>query len=143
VPQAIALLCCVGFVLSVVLAFEVAVFRLACAVCKVPQPGVIRTAGVVVVLLVVPAVVDAVVGGALYEVYKASEYPLWEAGLVQFFIALPVHMTICSAIHAKMVKIHMGQGISVWLVEKLMKLILLAAVVGVVALLILAGQGKG
>jgi hypothetical protein len=52
-------------------------------------------------------------------------------------------MTICSAIHAKMTRIQLGQGIAVWLVEKLMKLILLAAIVGVVALLILAGQGKG
>jgi hypothetical protein len=141
--QAIGVLCCLGFVLALILAFEVALFRISCALCRVPQPGLVRTAGVVLVMLVVPGVVDAIFGGALYEVYRAAEYPLWEAGLVQFFLALPIHMAICSAIHARMVRIKVTQGIAVWLVEKLMKLSLLLAVVGVVALLVAASQAKG
>ena len=140
--QALVLLCCLGFVLFVVLGFEVAVFRVSCALCKVPQPGIARTVGIVFLLLVAPAVVDGVFGGVLIEVYKATEYPLWEAGLVQFFLALPVHMAICSAIHAKTVGIKVGQGVAVWLVEKLLKLGLLVAVVGVVTVLVLAGPGK-
>ena len=101
-----------------------------------------RTFGIVFLLLVVPAFVDGVFGGVLIEVYKATEYPLWEAGLVQFFLALPVHMTICSAIHAKTVGIRIGQGLAVWLVEKLLKLALILAVVGVITVLVLAGPGK-
>ena len=87
--QVFGVLCCLGFVLFVFLGFEVAVFRISCALCKVPQPGVARTFGIVFLLLVIPAVVDGVFGGVLIEVYKATEYPLWEAGLVQFFLALP------------------------------------------------------
>ena len=141
--EALAVLCCLGFVLFLVLAFEVALFRISCALCRVPQPGLLRTTGVVLVMIVAPAIVDGVVGSALYEAYKAADYPLWESGLVGFFLALPVHMAICAVIHAKMVRIRVTQGIAVWLVEKLMKLSLLLAVVGVVALLIFAGQAKG
>jgi hypothetical protein len=140
--QALGILCCLGFALFLFLGFEVAVFRISCALCKVPQPGVARTFGIVFLLLAVPAVVDGIFGGILIEVYKATEYPLWEAGLVQFFLALPVHMAICSAIHAKTVGIHVGQGVAVWMVEKLLKLALLVAVVGIITVLVLAGPGK-
>ena len=138
--QAFAFLCCVGTVLALVFGFEVVVFRMACALCRVPQPGLARTVGMVSVLLVVPAVVDAVFGGMLYEVYRLVGFPLWEAGLVQFFLALPVHMAICSAIHAKMAEVRVSQGLAVWLVEKLLKLTLLVVVVGALALMVLAGQ---
>ena len=141
--QALGFLCCVGFVLFLVLGFEVAVFRLACAACRVPQPALPRTVGMVFVLLVVPAIVDGIFSGILYEVYTATQYPLWEAGVVQFFLALPAHMAICSAIHAKMMAIRVTQGVAVWLVEKLMKLALVAAVAGVVAVLVLAQQAGG
>jgi hypothetical protein len=140
--QVLGVLCCLGLVLFAVLAFEVAVFRVSCALCKVPRPGFAKTAGLVLLLLGVPAVVDAVFGGVLVEVYRATNYPLWEAGLVQFFLALPVHMAICSSIHAKTVGIRVGQGLAVWLVEKLLKLALLLAVVGVIALLVLAGPAR-
>jgi hypothetical protein len=140
--QVFGVLCCLGFVLFVFLGFEVAVFRISCALCKVPQPGIVRTVGIVFLLLVVPAFVDGVFGGILIEAYEATEYPLWEAGLVQFFLALPVHMAICSAIHARTVGIRVGQGIAVWLVEKLLKLSLLVAIVGIVTVLVLAGPGK-
>ncbi|OWK36141.1 hypothetical protein [Fimbriiglobus ruber] len=140
--QVFAVLCCLGFMLAIVLAFEVAVFWLACALCKIPQPGFFRTCGIVVMLLVIPAVVDGIFGAILYEVYTATAYPLWEAGVVQFFLALPVHMAICSFIHAKMINIRLGQGLAVWLVEKLLKLTLVVAAVGVTAVLVLASQAK-
>ncbi len=141
-PQVLGFFCCLGFILFLFLGFEVAVFRISCALCRVPQPGLARTCGLVFLLLIVPAIVDGIFSGVLIEVYKASEYPLWEAGVVQFFLALPAHMAICSAIHAKTVGIRVGQGLSVWLVEKLLKLALVVAVVGIITVLILAGPGK-
>lgn len=141
--QVFGFLVCLGGVLLTLLAFEVAVFRVACGLCRVPQPGVAATAGMVAVLLVVPAVVDGVFGAVLYEVYTAAGYPLWEAGVVQFFLALPAHMAICSAIHARMVGVRVGRALGVWLVEKLLKLVLLAAVVGVVVALVLVARANG
>ncbi len=55
--------------------------------------------------------------------------------------SLPVHMAICSVIHAKVVQIRIAEGVAVWLVEKLIKLTLLTALAGMVALLLLIGKG--
>lgn len=140
--QVLVVLTCLGLVLFLAVGFEVAVFRISCSLCKVPQPGFVRTCGIVFLLLTIPAVVDAIFGGVLLEVYQATRYPLWEAGLVQFFLALPLHMVICSAIHSRTVGIRFGQGLSVWMVEKLIKLSLLLALAGVVALFVLAGSGQ-
>lgn len=141
--QVIAALLCLLAVLLVALGFEIFVFRLACLLCGVPQPGLTRTVGMVAVLLVVPAIVDAVIGTGLIEAYKAGRYPLWEAGLVQFFLALPIHMTICSFIHAQMMNLRVAEGVAVWFVEKLLKLVVVLVVVGAVALLLVAGQFRG
>lgn len=140
--QLIALLVCLGVAVTVVFGFEIAVFRVACRLCRVPQPGLIRTVGMVSVLLVVPGLVDAAVYAGLHSAYKASAYPIWEAGLVQFFLALPVHMAICSAIHARMIDIRLSEGVAVWFVEKLLKLVLLLAVGGAVAAVLLVRQLK-
>ena len=141
--QVFGVLCCLGTLLAAVVAFEVGVFRLACGLCRVPLPPHGRTLGLVATLLVVPAVVDAVFSGLLYEVYTAAAAPLWEAGLVQFFLALPAHMAICSAIHSRFLRLPLGDGLAVWLVEKLLKLGLLlvggAIVGGVVLVAKLAG----
>ena len=139
--QAIVLLLCLGSIVFLVLAFEVAVFLIACSACRVPRPGVLRTVGLALLLVAVPSVVDAIFSGALFEIYKATNYPLWEAGLVSFFISLPVHMTICSVIHAKVVRIRVTDGLAVWLVEKLIKLTLLTALAGLVAMLLLLSKG--
>lgn len=138
--QILVALLCLGSVLFLILAFEVAVFLIACAACRVPRPNVLRTVGLALLLVAVPSVVDAIFSGALFEIYKATNYPLWEAGLVSFFISLPVHMTICSFIHAKVVQIRVTEGLAVWLVEKLIKLTLLTALVGLVALLLLISK---
>jgi len=138
----LAVLVCLGVVVATVFGFEIAVFRLACRLCGVPQPGFARTVGMVSVLLVVPGLVDGVVYAGLHSAYQASSYPIWEAGLVQFFVALPVHMAICSAIHARMINIYLNEGVAVWFVEKLLKLALLLVVVGVVAAAVLVRQLK-
>lgn len=138
----LGVLACVGFVLLVVFAFEIAVFRVACLLSRLPQPGFVRTAGMVSVLLVVPGVIDAVTYAVLQKAYRAGGYPLWEAGVVQFFVALPVHMGVCSLIHAKMVGLHVGDAVGVWFVEKLLKLFLLGAVAAVVGGILLIAQLK-
>lgn len=138
--QVVFVFLCLATILMIVLGFELFIFRLACLLCKVPQPGFLRSMGMVAVLLVVPGIVDAAVGAGLLEAYKAGGYPLWEAGLVQFFLALPIHMVICSAIHAKMMNLRVGEGLTVWFVEKLLKLLVLMLVAGVVAAIMLMGK---
>ena len=138
--QLVLTLVCLGMVLLTVVGFEVFVFRLACMICRVPQPGLLRSFGMVSVLLTVPAVVDAVFGAGLTQVYRAGSYPLWEAGVVQFFLALPAHMAICSFTHAQMMGLKVAEGLAVWFVDKLLKAVVLLIVVGGVALLFLIGR---
>ena len=139
----VAVLCCLGTVLLAAVAFEVGVFRLACGLCRVPVPPAGRTLGLVMTLLVVPAVADAIFSALLYEVYSAVGAPLWEAGLVQFFLALPAHMAICSAIHSKLMRLTLSDGLAVWLVEKLLKLALVLAAAGVVGGVVLVAKLLG
>ena len=141
--QLVPAVVCLGMVLLTVLGFEVFVFRLSCLICRVPQPGLVRSFGMVGVLLFVPAVVDAAFGAGLTQVYRAGGYPLWEAGLVQFFLALPAHMAICSLIHAQMMNLKLGEGLAVWFVDKLLKAVVLLTLVGGVALLLTMGRLKG
>lgn len=131
--QVVAVLICLGVVLSALLAFEVGAFRLACRLAGVPQPGPLRAVGIVLVLLVVPTVADALLAAGLAEVYVAGGYPLWEAGIVELFVALPVHMAVCSVLHARMMNLRVGEGLSVWFVEKALKLGLLLLAAGIVA----------
>ena len=141
--QVVTVLVCLGMVLLTVLGFEVVVFRLSCLICRVPQPGLFRSFGTVGVLLLVPAAVDAAFGAGLAEAYRAGGYPLWEAGLVQFFLALPAHMAICSFIHARLLNLDVGEGLAVWFVDKLLKAVVLLTLVGGVALLVVLGRLKG
>jgi hypothetical protein len=138
-PAAVFLvLACLGVMLFGFLLFEVGAFRLACRLADVPHPGMVRTVGIVLLLLAVPTVADGLLAAVLAETYLAAGYPLWEAGIVEVFIALPVHMVLCSAIHARMMNIRVAEGLTVWFVEKLLKLGLLLAAAGVVAVLLLA-----
>ena len=141
--QVFGVLCCLGTLLAAVVAFEVGVFRLACGLCRVPLPPHGRTLGLVLTLLIVPAVVDAVFSGLLYEVYTAAAAPLWEAGAVQFFLALPAHMVICSALHSRFMRLPLGDGLAVWLVEKLLKFALLLVAGIIVGGLVLLGKLAG
>ena len=141
--QLVPALACLGVVTLTVLGFEVFVFRLSCLICGVPQPGLFRSFGMVGVLLFVPAAVDAAFGAGLAEAYRAGGYPLWEAGLVQFFLAMPAHMLICSCLHAQWLNLKVGEGLAVWFVDKLLKAVVLLTLVGGVALLLVLGQLKG
>lgn len=136
--QAILFLLCFLFLLGMLFLFEVALFRMACSACRLPVPGFGKTIGLVLMLLTIPIVADSFLGAALYEAYRAGDYPLWEAGVIEFILALPLHMVLCSVIHSWMMGIHVREGVSVWFVEKLIKMTILFGIIGIVALLVLA-----
>ncbi len=52
-------------------------------------------------------------------------------------------LPVCSALHAKMLGRPLGEGLSVWLVEKSIKLGLISIGAGLFALLILANKANG
>jgi hypothetical protein len=136
--QILAVACCGGVILSAYLLFEVGIFRLACSLCHVPAPSFGRTVGVVLLLLIVPVLIDAITTAILVEVYVRAGYPLWEAGVVEFLLAMPIHMGICSYLHSWLLRLPVGECLGVWFVEKIIKSVGVLAVAGITALFILA-----
>jgi len=140
--QPIVLFICLATVVALVISFELFIFRLACLLCRVKQPSFFKSMGMVSILLVTPALVDAVAGAMFFRLYKDSGYPLWEAGVVQFVLALPVHMLLCAWIHSKMMQLSFSECLAVWFVEKLLKLLLVLLGLAGVGLVLWVSQAK-
>jgi hypothetical protein len=81
-------------------------------------------------------IAEGILGAAVRAAYQAGGYPLWEAGLVIFFVGLPVHMLVSAAIHARLASQSFGDGLSVWFVEKSIKLMMALVLGGLLALVI-------
>jgi len=133
-------LLCGGVAVLFYFAFEVLLFRMSCRLARVMQPTFGRSIGIVLVVLVAVSAVEGLIGSILVEAYIAGGYPLWEAGFVAFFICLPVHMLVASAIHAKMMSMSFVEGFAVWFVEKAIKLGLIAFGAGMVAIVLLLAR---
>ena len=138
--QLLLFLPCAAFVLLAYLTFEVMIFRWSCRLARVPRPTLLRSVSIVLVVIFAVSVAEGILGSAITEAYILGGYPLWEAGFVAFFLGLPVHMAVCSALHARMLRRPLGEGLSVWLVEKTIKLGLISVGAGLMALLILANR---
>ena len=142
-PQLLLFLACGAFVLLAYFVFEVLVFRYSCKLARVPRPSLLRSISIVIVVLFAVSVAEGALGSIIREAYVAGGYPLWEAGFVAFFLGLPVHMAVCSALHAKMLGRPLSEGLSVWIVEKSIKLGLISVGAGNFALWIRANKANG
>ena len=114
--------------------FEVSMFRFSCRVVKIALPAPMRILSVVFVSIVIGLVTASVLAGMIERVYTLGGFPIWEASLVGVFVELPVHMLLVSAMHSRMTGIGFREALSVWFVEKLIKLIMLAVFGGVILL---------
>ena len=135
-------LACLGVALVLFLVFEIAIFRLACGLSGVPRPATGHSFLVVGILLIAPGIIDGFGYAILHAIYRASRYPLWEADVVQFFLAVPFHMAICSFIHSKLMRVPVGDALGVWFVEKLLKLGVISLAAGLVGIALLVGRFK-
>ena len=134
------MLACGGAVVLFYFAFEVLIFRLSCRLARAPRPTFMRSVGIVFVVLFAVSAVEGLIGSLIREAYILGGYPLWEAGLVAFFIGLPVHMLVASAIHAKMLDMSFVEGLAVWFIEKAIKLGMIAFAAAMVALVLLLAK---
>lgn len=133
-------LCCVGVVLLGILAVAVLLFRLACAMAGLRRPGVFKAAWIVAVTFVVLSVVEGILAGIVRAVYQDLNFPLWEAGLVTFFLGLPLDLVIASGIHAAFLRVRFGKSVEVWFAHRLILLTIVMAVAGVSAVVVLASN---
>lgn len=135
---ALAALLCVGVVLVAILGAAVLLFQLACAMARVPRPGLFRAAWVIGVTFLVWSVAEGVLAGTVHIVYENLNYPMWEAGLVTFFLGLPVDLVISSGVHAGLLRMRFGKAVEVWFAHRLIMLTIVMAVAGVAAVAVLA-----
>jgi hypothetical protein len=131
-PQALIAVACVAFVVVVYLVAEVLLLRLACKITRVNPRTVFRSIGLVLASLFVGALAEGALGWGVERAYSLGGFrdKIWEAGLVGFFVGLPLHMLLISFLHAKMMRVTFGEGLSVWFVDKAMKLAIWGAGLG-------------
>jgi hypothetical protein len=127
---------CAAFFVTVYLIAEVLLLRLACRIARVNPRTVFRSVGLVLASLFVGAIAEGALGWGVERAYSAGGFPLWEAGLVGFFLGLPVHMLLISGLHSKMMRVTYAEGLSVWFVDKAMKLAIGGAGLGLFVVLL-------
>ena len=140
--QVIVLACCFFLVLlvPVILFVITSVFRHACVLCGLPKPSVATAAGVMLLIWVSKTVAEAVMDVIVRESCRAGGIPQWEAGLIVFFLLLPIDLLISAALHAGLMNIKFGKGVEVWFVQMLIYLGVFA-IVGLVTVVILTVLG--
>ena len=137
--QVILMLCCVLGVLLIplVLFLLTYVFRLSCVLCGLPRPSVLNASGIMLVTVVSVALAESVMGAVVKLACKSANLPDWEAGVIIFFLVLPIDLVISSGVHAGLMGIRFGKGIEVWFVQRLIYLSLFAAIAFVAAVVVL------
>jgi len=128
----------IAFAMLVYFITEVMLFRLSCGFARVPRPTLTRSIIVVFTLLLTVFVIEGAIGAIVRAAHQAGGFPLWEAGLVAFFIGLPFHMMICSMLHARMTQQRISDGLAVWFVEKTIKLAIGLIAISFFALIVFA-----
>ena len=138
---AVMLACCFFAVLLVpVLLFVLtSVFRQSCVLCGLPRPSVATAAGVMLLIRVSTTVSEAVMNAVVQESCRAAGLPPTAAGIIVFFLLLPIDLVISAALHAALMNIRFGKGIEVWFVQMLIYLAV-GVLVGAVVLAIYAGM---
>ena len=128
------------FVLFAVLGAAILVFRVACRLCGVEAPGVMKSAVIIVATTAVLAVCEVVMASAVRGVYDRLNYPLWEAGVVAFFVGLPVDLVVASAVHAAFLRVKFGKAVEVWFAHRLILLTFVMLAAGLIAVGYLASN---
>jgi len=120
--------------------FEVTMFRLSCRLARVELPQRPRVLWVVLVAIVIGLVSASVIAAAMDQIYSLGGFPIWEASLVGLFAELPVHMILVSLAHARIVRIGFRDALSVWFIEKLLKLVIFGGIGTVFVVLLLLAR---
>jgi hypothetical protein len=133
------MLCCVLGVLLIplVLFLLTYVYRLSCVLCGMARPSVLNASGVMLVTVVTVALAESIMGAFVEFACQAARLPPWEAGVIIFFLVLPIDLVISSGVHAGLMGVRFGKGIEVWFVQRLIYLSLVAAIAFVAALVVL------
>ena len=137
---ALLLACCFAVLLIPIILFVfTSVFRQACVLSGLPRPSVAVATGVMLLIRVSTTICEAVLNEVVQSSCRAAGLPRWEAGIIVFFLLMPVDLIISAALHAALMNVKFGKGIEVWFIQMLIYLAV-TVVVGVIALIVYIGM---
>jgi hypothetical protein len=140
-PLPLLLACCVLLMLAPAALFLVTfIYRWSCVLCGLPRPTVLVAAGIMFVGWLSLAMAVGVLELIVREVCGAAGVPLWEAGIVLFFLALPLDLTVSAGIESGLMGVRFGKGVELWYTQRLIQLSILAAVGFVAGVIVLIYQ---
>lgn len=142
-PAVLALCCFLVLLVPVLLFLFTYIFRQACAWSGLPKPSVLTAAGVMLLIRISTTVCEALMDLMVSETCKAAGLPVWESGIIVFFLLLPIDLIISAGLHAGLMNIKFGKGIEVWFVQWLIILSIVASVAFVVGVAVLVVQMNG
>jgi hypothetical protein len=133
------LICCFLFVLLMpgLLFLLTYIFRQSCSLSGLEKPSVLAASGHLFLITLAQFFADLVMVELVKWGCEAANVPRWEAGIIIFFLFLPIDLVISSAIHAGLMGIKFGKGIEVWFVQRLIWLSIVAAIAFVSAIVFL------
>lgn len=143
-PFGVILFCFVLLMLVPLALFLVTfIYRWSCSLCGLPKPTVLVAAGIMFVAWLSLGMAVGVLRGVVSSACAAVELPRWEAGLITFFLALPVDLVISASIESGLMGVRFGKGVEMWYTQRLIQLTLVACIGLVIGLLILFQQLGG
>ena len=133
------LICCFLFILLLpgLLFLLTYIFRQSCVLSGLEKPSVLAAAAHLFLITIAQTFADFVMVELVRWGCDAAKVPPWEAGIIMFFLFLPIDLVISSAIHAGLMGIKFGKGIEVWFVQRLIWLSIVAAIAFIAAIVFL------
>lgn len=133
------LICCFLFVLLLpgLLFLFTYIFRQSCVLSGLEKPSVLSATAHLFLITIAQFFADLVMMELVKWGCEAATVPRWEAGIIIFFLFLPIDLLISSGIHSGLMGVRFGKGIEVWFVQRLIWLSIVAAIAFVAAIVFL------
>ncbi len=143
-PFGVILFCFVVLMLVPLALFLVTfIYRWSCSLCGLPRPTVLVAAGIMFVAWLSLGMAVGVLRALVSNGCAAAGLPRWEAGLITFFLALPIDLVISASIESGLMGARFGKGVEMWYTQRLIQLTLIAGIGLVIGLVILFQQLGG
>ena len=113
-----------------------AVLRLACKICGVPQPSILKALGVVIVVGLATFIISLPIGLVVGFAGAAMGISVTALKIVANLIALPIVALVSAGLYMPLLKTSFGKGLLVWLAQ-----LGIALAIGIAVAVVLLGVG--
>lgn len=104
------------------------IYRWSCQLCGLPKPTVLVAAGIMFVAWVSLGMAVGMLRAVVNEACAAANVPRWESGIILFFLALPLDLSVSAGIESGLMGVRFGKGVEMWYTQRLIQLSILAGI---------------